>query len=134
MRLDYDLVRNVLLILEEDLQPDETSSIVSVSLKAIQENHNEILNCTDSELLYTIKKLEEAGYITTCYVESGSKSDNRIEVSKVFSVKDITFAGHEYLNSVRDSGVWESICSTAKTVALNAVPKIAEAYVISKLK
>jgi len=87
MKLDYDLIRQLLLDIEERAEgfiPD-TASSYRKSYPKIDEKY----------FLYHIKYLSESGYIKT-----------GIDLEDIY---DITPRGREYLDSIRDQGVWEEV-------------------------
>lgn len=93
MKLDAECVRSVLLELEEKplgvYLPDDLSESVS---KYGMEN-----------VEYAILKLNEAGYIRAGISETLSGD------YEIFGILDITFNGHEFLNSIRSPSVWERL-------------------------
>lgn len=93
MKLDAECVRSVLLELEEKplgvYLPDDLSESFS---KYGMEN-----------VEYAILKLNEAGYIRAGISETLSGD------YEIFGILDITFNGHEFLNSIRSPSVWERL-------------------------
>lgn len=88
MKLKPDIVRDLLLTLESDLKLDSSMGFTDLML-------TESLRKYDmDDVKYTIDKLSEAELIK-------AQSDYRSVV-----VEDITYKGHEYLNTVRDGEVW----------------------------
>ena len=83
------------------------------------------------DVLYTIVKLSEAKYINETHMRT---MDGRPHIGSVF---DLTFAGHEFLNSIRTPGVWERIRDAAEdggTACLKALGDVAMELLKEKLK
>ena len=99
MKLDLGCVRSVLLELESfPIGYYQVSSFKdSVSMYG-QEN-----------VLYTIVKLCEAGYINAKFART---LDGRPHIDSVF---DMTFSGHEFLADIKPQSNWEKLSSALKS-------------------
>lgn len=112
MKLDINCVRDVLLEIEEfplGYQPLD-------SFKKSIQKHGEL------NVLYTLYKLHEAKYINA---EIGLDEGG---FPHCMAVYNMTFQGHEFLNSVRSPGVWEQLSEAASeggTACLKVVGDIA---------
>lgn len=124
MKLNYDCVRDVLIALEDMTGPKDDFSFESIGLYDLASRLSEYDN---KEIYYTIIKLNEAEYITT-----GWLGDNHNDYM-YYMVYDITFKGHEYLNSVKSLKVWNAIKKGAIGLSMSLIPKLAESYVLSHL-
>lgn len=90
MKLNHDCVRDLMIFAEETL------------------NMNNFIRCSGLELppyykddlIYTASKLIEAGYIEGEYSKylSGKRDT---------TIMSITWEGHEFLDTIRDDGVWK---------------------------
>lgn len=83
------------------------------------------------DVLYTLVKLSEAEYINAKYLRT---MDRRPHLGSIF---DLTFVGHEFLNSIRTPGVWERIKGAAGdggTACLKAIGDVALEMLKEKLK
>ena len=112
MKLNYDCVRDMLLALEELLTINEDLCHEYVPIDKLFE----VLNKYDrKEVLYTFLKLGEAGYIC-------------IERRFYFGgeVHALTYHGHEFIESVRDNEMWESVKSILSSVGAISLPLILE--------
>ena len=92
MRLNYNCVRDVLITIEEITGLSDNFLLESVGFYDIVANLSQY---DDKEIYYTIQKLDEAGYIRTGWIGDNHKD------FMYYMVYDITFKGHEYLNSIR---------------------------------
>lgn len=111
-KLKIECVKDVL----EELESFPIRSHSMSELKKSIEKHG------TEDVLYTIVKLSEANYINAEYMRT---LDGRPHVANIF---DLTFAGHEFLNSIRAPGVWERLKGAASeggTACLKAFGDIA---------
>ena len=109
MKRDIDLVRKILLFLEQDETEQETNTDLSDVEEQILLYHAHIL--IQAEYLEgnisTYESGEFAGDITSC---------------------ELTWQGHEFLDSIRDKNVWGKISpvlSTSKNVSFFIVKEMA---------
>lgn len=122
MKLNYDCVRDVLLTIEEITGLDDELSFETIGFYDIVSHLSQY---DDKEIYYTILKLSEADYIKTEWLDDKQKNFN------FYFVFDITFKGHEYLNSIRNQTVWNAIKKSAIGLSMTLIPKLAEAYVLN---
>ena len=112
LRLNHECIRDLLLYIEENLCYNDELEINKLSLK----------NYSNQELLYTALKLSEADYINC---------DNSIEIDDDFPivlVSSISYKGHQFLDTVRDSEVWnktKKIVSALKSVSIEITSETA---------
>lgn len=115
MKLDRDMVRDLLFALEaktdfkarkyEDLLPDRDPR----------------------EVAYALMKMHEAGFITAEVIRSTTTPERIIKVLPF----DLTFKGHEFLDTVRDNEVWRRTKSAAEKAggaSITFVWELAKAY------
>lgn len=123
MKLDHDLVRCVLLAIEE-----------SEDINGI--NENELLDYLKkygnydnrNNIVYTVLKLKEAGFITGG-IQWANNSPAWITAG------NLTYDGHKFLDNIRDDKVWKdtkTILSKFSSVSLSFVSSVAS-NVISQL-
>ncbi|MGN1303728.1 MAG: DUF2513 domain-containing protein [Oscillospiraceae bacterium] len=130
MNLNYDCVRDLLLCLEENLTCETEIVSQKVRFNTISLNTvcNSLPNYTREDVTYTAVKLKEANFIEMQVIGNPS------HISSI-SFESITFSGHQYLDSIKSSSVWEEVKQTFKSKAielsLNAIMIVAK-NVISK--
>nr|DAF01605.1 MAG TPA: Flagellin, PadR, transcription factor, DNA.8A [Caudoviricetes sp.] len=90
MKLNHDCVRSLLLYLEDDLTINSLIDLSDVELNGF----------SDDEILYVGIKLAEASFITA------SIREHRMGDSPSVLVSQITWAGHKFLDTIRDDTVW----------------------------
>ena len=117
MKLNYDCIRSVLLYLEKAVTIDNDLKIVIVRVENIFE---ELPKYENNEILYSLSKLNEAGYINAqLRFASGSFVDGY--------VTGITHAGHDFLEKVRDNKTWTNVKSALSKVGSTGFMLIGEA-------
>ncbi len=93
MKLDIDCVRDVLL--EFETFPFGCYTAFSFE--------KSISNYGVDNVEYTLAKLKEAGYINA---ETLMRPDGHPEFLGIY---DITYAGHNFLSTIREPSVWEKL-------------------------
>ena len=117
MKLNYDCVRSVLLTVEKSKTIDEELNLNPLAVETIFE---QLPKYEDSEILYTIEKLKEAGYINAAlHFAAGHFIDG--------AVSSITYSGHEYLDNIRDPKVWRKVKSVLAKAGATTMPLISQA-------
>lgn len=100
MKLNYDCVRSVLLTVETIFE--------------------QLPKYEDNEILYTIEKLKEAGYINAALqFAAGHFIDG--------AVSSTTYSGHEYLDNIREPDVWRKVKAMLKNAGATTLPLISQA-------
>ena len=117
MKLNYDCVRSVLLTVEKSKTIDEELNINPLAVETIFE---QLPKYEDNEILYTIEKLKEAGYINAAlHFAAGHFIDG--------TVSSITYSGHEYLDNIREPEVWRKVKTMLKNAGAITLPLISQA-------
>lgn len=78
-----------------------------------------------ADIAYASTKLLEAKYIEAKSIGADSKI-----ITIVYSC--ITYEGHQYLDSIRDSKLWSTVKKNAKALTFELVKKLAEIYVVNQ--
>ena len=117
MKLNYDCVRSVLLTVEKSKTIDEELNLNPLTVETIFE---QLPKYEDNEILYTIEKLKEAGYINAALqFAAGHFIDG--------AVSSITYSGHEYLDNIREPEVWRKVKAMLKNAGAITLPFISQA-------
>jgi Hypothetical protein (DUF2513) len=90
MKRDWEIIRAVLFKLEES--PTANTNLTPAQFPKFPEQ----------EVAYNMRLLDQAGYISGKFLESGSGSG---EINAAI-VKQMTHAGHELLDTIRSDSVW----------------------------
>lgn len=132
---DNDIIRDTLLCIEKVCEPhtDRKGNFVAkakLHWKSIYEDESLCRKYLMEDIQYCILKLGEGGMID--FIIPG-RTDN---ISVLF-INGITWSGHEFLNNIRDDGLWNQIKNKAGTLAkvsLSVVADIAKEIAASALK
>lgn len=125
MKLNHDCVRECLLYLEKNL---EFASTIDPNQLV------EYLKYGEKDIFYSLQKLQETGYI-----EGGISyyyGSNQV-YTQSNPIRDISWEGHEYLNTIRDNKVWhktKKVTASLKSVPLSMVKTIATQVLIGLIK
>ena len=119
MKRDLDLARRILIKIEAELPPMQVGTFTPSAFSV--ENKEEW-----DWILEHFRLLADAGFI-----EKGSLS------SGGYTLRGITWAGHEFLDSIRDEEVWRRTKEGANKVgswSLETLSEIARAIAKKKLR
>lgn len=110
MKLDHDCVRAVLLYLEKTLELDNEIDATDIVIKKYQQQ----------DIVYSVRKLAEAGYLNT--------TDYSADDEQNIIINSISWDGHRFLDTVRDPKVWmhsKSVASKLLSVSIGMMENIA---------
>ncbi|MCL0330663.1 YjcQ family protein [Apilactobacillus xinyiensis] len=127
MKLNYDCVRDTLICIETNLKVGK-GLLPNELIKKIQSKYD----YSEDDIVYTLSKLREGNYIIGGIKFKFNAYGNSIKI--ISAVSDITFKGHEYLNTIRDNKVWKKTKSVAKSfkgVPLSVMGSLAEKVLTS---
>lgn len=113
-KLNIECVRDIMLVIE-DKPYKETYNISTL--------HECLPPYSDDELEYCCYKLYEAGLLELRIIEACRYNGYAIK-----SINELTFDGHEFLETIRPKTVWDktkSIISQAGTASLNIISDVA---------
>jgi hypothetical protein len=108
MRLDKDLVREILLALEAD--NDEPTGWISLKIEGHSSTH----------VSYHVQLLHEAGYLEAQDLTTIGPDGYE------WQPKRLTFQGHEFLDTVRDSETWRRTKKTATDLSIGSLKMLFE--------
>ncbi len=94
MKRDMDLIKTILLYLEENARPDQWIRGLNVE------------GYTEDQVYYHIKLLTETGLI--------EGRDAGIDQYFMWYASTLTWEGHEFLDSIRNEAVWNKIQEIVK--------------------
>src|SRR5665647_3533983 len=104
MKLNHDCVRKLLIYLEDNLKIKPNGIQKGIKLRDITQD-KEFCEFIQEDIFYSADKLVEAKYI--------SVTDKDVS-PKFMIIKDITWNGHDYLDSIRDPKVWGEVKDRTK--------------------
>lgn len=91
MKLNHECVRDLLLYIEENVYYGSSLNIDNCNLTKY----------SSDDIRYAAEKLAEAGYIN-CKIQKFVTS----ETPGIF-IYSLTWNGHQFLDNIRDDGVWK---------------------------
>lgn len=106
MKLNKDLVREILLALEADDSDPRSAKLL------------EIRGYENLQIAYTVRILADGGLIEALNVSSHSGFDWRPQC--------LTYTGHEYVDTIRDGEIWGRIKEIANNVGIFSLQVLIE--------
>lgn len=104
MKLNHDCVRALLIFLEENLEVKGNGTPDCLKLGHITDE-GDLANYLEEDIYYAASKLVEAKFIIPV---------NKDVSPKFLMIKEISWNGHDYLDSIRDSKVWSEVKDKTK--------------------
>ncbi|SBV94023.1 conserved hypothetical protein [uncultured Eubacteriales bacterium] len=123
MELNADCVRDVLISLEGCEFHEHMTLDMLV---------DKLPDYSEEQLWYTCLKLEEGGYLDLMTVQM-----LRMTMPAIKQINSITFAGHEFLNTVRENKNWKKakdIAKAAGAFSIKALGDIAKEVAAAAIK
>lgn len=112
MQLNPDCVRDILLELEKQSYPTDCT---------IETLSNSLPVYNTEEINYCCIKLLEAKYI-----DAGTRNIRHSNGLSITSIYDITFQGHEFLNSVRPDNIWDNVKTIGTKIGATSLSSIVQ--------
>lgn len=101
MKLNPDCIRDVLLYLESELEVDLTKhNFTKIDLKQLSQHFANFY--TEEDIWYTVYNLKEIRFISGKINDAGSNKMMFCEI------ENITWSGHQFLNTIRPKSIWEA--------------------------
>ena len=113
MRLNLDCIRSTMLAIENFSFGEECR------MNELMEKP-ELAGFEEEDVQYTCLKLLEAGYI------EGKTIQVLRAPESIAWVSDLTFQGHEFLNTIRSDSNWGKVKSTAKLAGVSSIKGVLE--------
>lgn len=125
MKLNPECMRDVMLQIEKlwKIEIDDRGNIKNGFLH-ISVLYSALPSYTKEDIYYSLFNLKQAGYIEV----SNMPFDNSISE---YCVNHMTFAGHEFLNRVRDTKNWSKIqkgMNALRNYSLDAITALSEGF------
>jgi hypothetical protein len=123
MKRDMDLIRTLLITLEDDLAPDRRFDPASVG------------NEDEATVTYHLKLLHDAGLLDAHVHDVTHMGSTGFEF--MVNPVSLTWAGHEYLDTIRDEEVWrksKAAAASAGGFSLKVLASVATAMAVEGAK
>lgn len=119
MKLNYDLIRDLLIYVEEN--GDGTKGIYDIKINGY----------TNNEIIYHLFLIAESKYIDYYTV-------SQVGLGKIVVPKRITMEGHIYIENIRNKYIWEEIKKDMEikgivNTSLDVIKDYANKYIRNKL-
>lgn len=111
MKLNTDCIRDTLLYLEESLEIDNRN-FTSITLTTLQEK---LSKYSAEDVFYTIYNLSEARFVDCKWGVITSENFRHCDIS------NITYRGHQFLESVRPETIWQKTKTVASKVGVHTL-------------
>lgn len=115
MKYDVNLLRDIILTVAQNLEPDEYGYIEEIDtlefVKIFFKNYK------SNEILYWIRQLMDARIIIP-----GSKYVDQ----PMPQIKDLSLNGYRFVDVTKNPSTWESIKPKLLDVAINSIPALIE--------
>ncbi|WP_345807556.1 DUF2513 domain-containing protein [Bacillus pumilus] len=123
MKLNHDCVRLLMLEFEEKLGLNDDICLSDIKSSKIADQFGQ------DETIYCVTKLIETEYLIGSIQRGGNEIWDII-------VSSISFSGHEFLDNIRDDGIWKDTkakISQLASVSLPTVSQVAAAFIKSRI-
>ncbi|WP_165000401.1 DUF2513 domain-containing protein [Anaerophilus nitritogenes] len=119
MILNYDCLRDVLLSLEKNLLINENLSFNHIDLNQILA-FDSLKDYKKEDIYYCIFNLIEINFIDgrITFADGG--------IPYICLISNITYSGHEFLQSIKSDTIWENIKTKLKPVTALSIPLITD--------
>lgn len=108
MKLNPDCIRDVLIWLEENMDVSDKG----FSTYRLCDLYNGLSHYNDDEIYYSVYNLFQIGYIDGRF---SLLSKGKVQVCEI---NNITWEGHQFLNTIRPTSVWEATKSGASKLGI----------------
>ena len=98
MKLDLELFRKLMLILEEKDTSQLRGNVFVIDLASLADNEHNA-----SEIAYHYQMMNDAGFVRDYNVIPDLQRAVKLKISP------LTKGGHDFLDTIRDKGMWEQI-------------------------
>lgn len=115
MKINPDCIRDILLYLENHLTyvHDQNDGIEHnyIGIRTLADKIHEKHKHSKEDVYYSVEKLLEARYISAMSMNLGSRNS-----ILVCDIADITYEGHNFLNTIRPEKIWKATLKKAKQI------------------
>ena len=125
MKLNQECVRQIMLTIESDIPYNHYLTKYDLI------NNEHLSSFSEDEILYSILRLDEAGFIN-CDIQP---ADNIPIYNLILS--SLTWSGHQFLDNVRDPEVWrktKAVTSKLASVSLTLISNIASEVIVRMIE
>lgn len=114
MKINYDCIRELLIVLENNLIFSENLEYPSLGLKEVCEL---LPNFSKQDIVYSTMMLNQSDYINARIIGA----DNCV-LECIYT--SITFAGHQFLENIKSDNVWNKTKEVSKSIGSSSLEVI----------
>lgn len=111
MKLNPDCIRDVLLYLEENLKISERE-FLPITLYTLEE---ELTKYSKEDIFYSVYNLRQIRFIEGTFVDTTSEKMQQCRI------ENITYAGHQFLATVKPETIWNKTKSVVSKVGVHTL-------------
>lgn len=109
MKINPDCIRDVLLYLEEELTINiYDKNFNAITLSQVTENFRE--QYSEEDIWYTIYNLVQIRFLEGKFQDAGKHK------MSICDIENISWNGHQFLNTVRPTSIWNATKQKAKQI------------------
>lgn len=112
MKLNPDLIRDILLIVEDNSTFEQV-----VEYRKDYCSFHRLINYSHEEIIYHIRQCDQANLLSDVHYYDGGTD---------VIIVDLTPSGHEFINNIRESSNWNKIKILANKVGSFSIPVLQE--------
>ena len=113
MKLNLDLIHDILIAASASLSPDEDGVVTQISPYDLAKD--ELSNYPQNEVLYWMHQLLDSGILV-----AGSKYVDE----SMPHIKDLSLAGYQFIENTSKPAIWEKIRTQLLGMAISNLPDI----------
>lgn len=111
MKLNLDLIHDILIAASASLSPDEDGVVTQISPYDLAKD--ELSNYPQNEVLYWIRQLMDSGIL----IEGTKYIDEPIS-----HIKDLSLTGYQFIENTSKSSIWKEIRPQLISIAFSNLP------------
>lgn len=118
MNINLDCFKDVLLFCVNNIdfvESHDSWNIQSVNLQTMYGSNN-LSNYSKKDIMYSVVKLEECGFIKVL-----SKFPPNKPYLERCTIEDITYRGHQFIETVKEPTIWEKTKSIASKIGNHTI-------------
>ena len=113
MKLNLDLIRDILIAVSASLSPDEDGVVTQISPYDLAKD--ELSNYPQNEALYWMRQLLDSGILV---------AGSRYIDESMPRIKDLSLTGYQFIENTSKPAIWEKIRTQLIRTAVSSLPDI----------
>lgn len=113
MRLNFDLLRDILIAVSSELVPDDTGSVSPIFPRDLA--RSSLSQYPENETLYWIRKLMDEQILI--------KGKKYID-EDIHQIKDMSMVGYQFIDSFQEPNLWEKVKPKLSELAFSSISTV----------